>query len=105
MAELIGVAAPAGLDGISYLPTLLDKPQRAHEYLYWEFHERGFQQAVRQGPWKAVRLKRGAIPELYNLKDDLGETRNLAGDNPSKAEELGRLMDRAHVDSPDWPVR
>jgi arylsulfatase A-like enzyme len=104
MAELTGVAAPAVLDGISFLPALLDKPQRAHEYLYWEFHERGFQQAVRQGDWKAVRLKRGAIPELYNLKNDLGETRNLAGDNPSRAEELGRLMDRGHVDSPDWPV-
>ena len=35
-------------------------PQPAATHLYWEFHERGFQQAVRMGRWKAVRLKNGA---------------------------------------------
>ena len=34
--------------------------QPAHEFLYWEFHERGFQQAVRMGQWKAIRLKKDA---------------------------------------------
>ena len=33
--------------------------QNQHEFLYWEFHERGFQQAVRMGDWKAVRAKTG----------------------------------------------
>ncbi|HLJ46589.1 MAG TPA: sulfatase-like hydrolase/transferase [Bryobacteraceae bacterium] len=103
--ELTGSRMPAGLDGISMMPALLGKPQRNHEYLYWEFYEGGFKQAVRQGDWKAVRLKIGAIPELYNLKDDLGETRNVASQNPAKAAELARLMDQAHVDSADWPVR
>ena len=33
--------------------------QRDHEFLYWEFHERGFSQAVRMGDWKAVRKSPG----------------------------------------------
>ena len=40
--------------------------QPTHEFLYWEFHERGFQQAVRMGHWKAVRLAKEPL-ELYNL--------------------------------------
>ena len=103
-AELTGARLPSRADGISFLPALMGKPQPAHEYLYWEFYERGFQQAIRQGDWKAVRLKRGTTPELYNLHDDISETRNLASQNPAKAAELGRLMDQAHTDSADWPV-
>ncbi len=49
-AELAGVAGPSGIDGISVAPTLLGKPgQKQHEYLYWEFFERGYKQAVRMG--------------------------------------------------------
>ena len=49
-AELAGAKLPGKTDGISMLPTLLGQPQtNRHEFLYWEFHERGFQQAVRMG--------------------------------------------------------
>src|SRR5205085_8869768 len=45
-ADLAGAKAPDGLDGISVAPTLLGRgEQKQHEALYWEFHERGFQQA------------------------------------------------------------
>src|SRR5207302_3591293 len=46
-AELAGVGPPQGLDGISMVNALLGNKQQDHEYLYWEFHERGFSQAVR----------------------------------------------------------
>ena len=48
-AQLAGVDPPAGLDSISFVPTLTGDPdeQAAHEYLYWEFYERGGRQAVR----------------------------------------------------------
>src|SRR4029079_11536038 len=47
IAEMAGAASPPNLDGISMLPTLLNRPQtNRHQFLYWEFHERGFQQAV-----------------------------------------------------------
>ena len=54
-AELAGARSPAGLDGISIAPVLLGKPQRRRPYFYWEFHEGGFQQAVRVDDWKGVR--------------------------------------------------
>ncbi|MCA9239076.1 MAG: arylsulfatase, partial [Planctomycetales bacterium] len=81
--ELAGVAAPADTDGVSYLPTLLDKGQQPpHDYLYWEFYEQGGKQAVRRGDWKAVRLdvlnKKPEAFELYNLAQDLGEENNIA---------------------------
>jgi arylsulfatase A-like enzyme len=86
-AELAGVKPPAGIDGVSVAPVLLAPPGKEapippHEFLYWEFHEGGFQQAVRMGRWKAVRRKLGRPLELYNLASDLGETRNLAGEQP-----------------------
>ena len=77
-AALADARSPEPIDGISMLPTLLGQPQtNHHEFLYWEFHERGFQQAVRMGDWKAVRLKSGAPLELYNLKTDIAEKDNV----------------------------
>ena len=49
LAELAGAKVPAGLDGISMARALRGRPQPTHDFLYWEFHERGFQQAVRMG--------------------------------------------------------
>ena len=74
-AELAGVDPPAGVDGISVVPTLLGRAQKTHEFLYWEFFERGFQQAVRHGDWKAIRLKQGEPLVLYDVK---GDPRNSA---------------------------
>ena len=61
--------------------------QKQHEYLYWEFPGYGGQQAVRMGDWKAVRqnmLRRNNPDplkiELYNLKDDIGESRDVAAE-------------------------
>ncbi len=79
---------PTGIDGISYLPTLLGKPreQGKHPYLYWEFHEQGKKQAVRLGSWKGIRLNVAKDPkgpiELYDLATDPGEERNVAAEHP-----------------------
>lgn len=90
-------------DGISFLPTLLQQSQhQQHPYLYWEFYEGGFKQAIRQGDWKAIRFYKGATPartELYNLKHDIGETTNLASTQPAKVKELEALMDKSHTPS------
>ena len=87
LAELGGAAAPSDIDGISMVPALLGKPQEQHEYLYWEFHERGFRQAIRMGDWKGVRLANGAKIELYDLAKDLGEKNNIAGEQPRRRQE------------------
>jgi arylsulfatase A-like enzyme len=102
--ELAGAAAPEGIDGISFLPTLLGRAQKKHEYLYWEFHERGFHQAIRQGDWKAVRLGPDKPVELYDLKSDLGETKNVAGSNGAVVSRMEELFRAARTESREWPV-
>ncbi|MDB6025322.1 MAG: N-acetylgalactosamine-6-sulfatase [Verrucomicrobiales bacterium] len=91
--DLAGVSAPKDIDGLSIAPTLLRKgKQQEHDYMYWEFNERGFQQAVRMGDWKALRLKPGQPLELYNLKKDLGETKNVAAANPKIVEKIESIL-------------
>jgi arylsulfatase A-like enzyme len=104
--ELAGGKAPEGLDGISVIPTLLGQgKQKQHEYLYWEFHEQGFQQAIRMGDWKAVREKVGGPLELYDLAKDLGEEKNVAADNPAVMERIEKLLVGARTESPHWPIK
>ncbi len=103
LAELAGVKAPAGVDGVSVLPTLLGRKQPPHEYLYWEFHEGGFQQAVRQGRWKLVRQLPRLETELYDLEADSGERRDLAQQRPEMVSKLQTLLRTARTESPVWP--
>jgi arylsulfatase A len=105
LAELAGAKAPAGLDGISMTRALRGQPQPTHDFLYWEFHERGFQQAVRMGPWKAVRLQKGGPLELYNLDRDPGERENVAAANPEVVKEIEAYLATARTDSQPWPVK
>lgn len=106
--ELAGLTPPPGTDGISYLPTLKGKKQPQHEFLYWEFLEGGKSQAVRKGPWKAVRTHVFEQPdapwELYNLENDPGEQANVAADNPDIVAELAGYARQSHVPDPNWPL-
>ena len=98
--NVAGIEPPKGIDGISYLPTLLGRTQPEHEYLYWEYGSRGGgKRAVRMGDWKLVELtsrKKGTPPtrriELYSLKDDLGETKNLADQHPDIVKKMTALL-------------
>jgi arylsulfatase A-like enzyme len=103
-AEIGGGVAPQGIDGISMAAAILGKPQkRQHDYLYWEFYENGFQQAVRMGDWKGVRLKPGEPLELYDLKTDQGEASNVASAHPDVVAKINRIMTAAHSPNPYWP--
>ena len=104
LSEMVGISVPNSLDGISFLPTLLqEEDQGQHEYLYWEFHERGGRQAIRKGDWKAVKynvLKDPEAPiELYNLRDDIGEENNLAQSHPEIVAEMQAIFETARTDS------
>jgi len=99
--EAAGIQEHPTTDGISFLPTLLgkDQNQQKHEYLYWEIHRpmKGMQ-AVRFGDWKACRKGLHENPEapieLYNLKHDLSESKDLADQHPDLVEKAKAFMDK-----------
>lgn len=104
-SELIDSRILQDTDGISFYPTLFSKTdkQQEHESLYWEFHEWGGKQALRKGRWKAVKLNinnsEKTITELYNLEEDISESRDLAGEYPEVVEELENIMSQSHAES------
>jgi arylsulfatase A-like enzyme len=104
-AELAGAEAPTGTDGISFVPTLLGKKQKQHSYLYWEFYEGGYSQAVRMGNYKGVRRNTGQPVELYDVTSDIGEHNDLAAANPAIVEKVLAAFEEAHTPSPHWKAR
>jgi arylsulfatase A len=105
LTEIGGAKTPAGIDGMSMARALRGQQQPTHEFFYWEFHERGFQQAVRMGNWKAVRLKPGAPLELYDLPDDPHEQQNIAAGNPDVVAKIEKYLAGARTESARWPVK
>jgi arylsulfatase A-like enzyme len=105
-AALAGVAPPRGIDGISMLPAHLGQPQpRQHDYLYWEFHERGFAQGLRIGNHKCFRRNPGEAIEVYDLASDLGERTNIAATSPGVVRRADELFRTARTDSTLFPVK
>lgn len=99
-AEMTGAELPPGTtDGISLLPTILDSgSQQKHEFLIWDFPGFGGQQAVRFGDWKAVRRGLNHNPhapiQLFNLKEDPSEKKNVAAEHPEIVKEADALLKR-----------
>jgi arylsulfatase A-like enzyme len=106
-AELIGAKLPDGVktDGLSMLGILRGGAAPQRTCFYWELHEGRPQQAVRFGDWKAVKNSPSAAVELYDLKADPGETKNLADAKPDLVKRAVELMAAARTDHPDWPLK
>jgi len=105
-AALTNAKVPRDIDGVSVLPILLGKETALPDrFLYWEFFERGFQQAVRWRNWKAIRKAPAGPLELYDLAADPGERSNVAGKNPTVVARIETYLKTARTDSPEWPVR
>jgi arylsulfatase A-like enzyme len=97
----------APLDGVNLLPYLTGEVKTApHDVLYWRI---GPQMAIRRGDWKLVRYTPAADPgfteakiagsaltppRLYNLADDIGESRDVAGEHPQLVRELQAQWDQ-----------
>jgi len=103
LTELLGMAPPPDSNGVSFLPTLLGRPgqQKEHEHLYWEYQGK---QALRMGKWKAIRTVADGEWELYNLDDDIGETRNLAAEKPGLTKQITEAMAAARTESELFPL-
>jgi len=98
LAEITGVNPPKNTDGTSFVPTLLSKShlQIKPEYLFWDFTGYGGQLAVRMGRWKGIRKNLRKNPdaplELYDLEDDISESKDVASKHPQIAAKIERIM-------------
>ncbi len=101
MLELAGLslAPEQHLDGLSLKDDLIGQGRVARSSLYWHYpHYKAINQpntAIVKGDYKLIVFHEqefspygGKAPELYNLKNDVGERRNLARSMPEKSEEL-----------------
>lgn len=107
VCDLIGAPVPENTDGLSYLPTLTGNgEQKQHDYLYFEFHERGGKQAVIKDRWKLIRLQVNTPEketyELYNLNADPGEIADVARWYPEKVQELKQIMISSRTTNENW---
>ena len=74
--------------GKSLLPIFKGDERKPHKEIFWRFNRAN---AVRQGDLKVVRA--GKVWELYDLKADPTETKNLAKERPMKTAELSQMWE------------
>jgi arylsulfatase A len=103
-AELGGAKLPAGLDGVSIVPTLFGASTRQtlRDHHYWEAAP---QQAVRRGEWKMYRAAPDRPAELYHLATDMGETKNVAAANPEVTAAMQKLLSTSRTESAEFPLQ
>ena len=105
--EMAGAEIPKKNDSISFIPTLKNdrKNQKLHKYLYWEFYERTFRQAVIMKEWKLIRsgMDNQSL-ELYDLSKDIHEDENLVKLHPAIVQRMISHMEEAHEPHPNWPT-
>ena len=101
LAEITGSKVPV-TDGISLLPELtgMHNRQKTHEFLYFEYPEKGGQIAVRIGRWKGVRTNvrkdRNAPWQLYDLDADPRENSDIAAAHPEIIGQMQRITEQQH---------
>ena len=103
LCDITGIKTSIKTDGISFKNTLLGQPQAKHDFLYWEFHGQGGQQAIRIGPWKGLikNMHKGNTElQLYHLVKDTLESNNLASKHPEIVNKMQMIMKREHKTSP-----
>ncbi len=89
------------LDGADVSPLFAGKPVRRPHPLYWQYDfaiSRPWVVALREGPWKLMANAELNRYELYNLVDDVGERKDLAGEQPERVKQMAATMKRLHDD-------
>lgn len=102
--SIVGISdgAKNAVDGVSLVPLLREDGKLKRDELFWHYpHYQHYQlggatpySAIRKGDFKLIEYLDDKPTELYNLKDDIGEKHDLAGEMPDKVKEL---RDRLHA--------
>jgi arylsulfatase A-like enzyme len=110
--DLLATAVTAGggkidpgwkLDGVDLLPYLTGKAAgQPHETLYWRMGPNNW--AIRHGDWKIVQTFRSGDPKLFDLKADLGESRDRRAENPAVYADLRKRWEawNGGLAEPSW---
>lgn len=88
------------VDGISFLPLLSGKGNNDKRPLFWHYPNEwgpsgpgiGATSSTRLGDWKLIYYYKDSSMELFNIKEDIGETKNLINEQPAKAWELAKIL-------------
>ena len=104
LAALANAPTPKNIDGINMWPNITDDQPTSPRVLYWEFHERGFQQALLRDEWKIINLGKDQDLELYHIRMDPDEQHNVAAQHPSKIDSLTLILNLARTPSLHWPT-
>ncbi|MDF1824700.1 MAG: exo-alpha-sialidase [Verrucomicrobiales bacterium] len=106
--ELAGAEVPENLDGLSITAALSGgKLEEKRPFLYWDFGHcrRYYDQAVRLGDWKGVKLgKEEGRLQLFDLATDSGETTDRAADHPEVVAQIEKIMSEAVTPNHRYPI-
>lgn len=94
LMDMASIQHPDGLDGYSLMPELTGCPSQRPDWVLSEFHGTSCNTGVfmlRQGYWKYI-VYVGYKPQLFNLKDDPDEIRNLAQGRPDIVKKMEELL-------------
>jgi len=99
IAEMCGLKNTPAVDGVSLVPVLKGGSELPRDALYWHYPHYSNQGgkpggAIRAGNYKLIEFYEQRRRELYDLKKDVGETRNLIEEQPALAKELAGKLER-----------
>ena len=108
LAAMAGIDSGKDLDGIDVSAALRGETlSTERDFLYWDYgHSRRFyDQAVRLGDWKGIRLgKDEGWIQLYDLASDIGESRDVSEEHPDVVTRIAAILDTASVPHPRYPI-
>jgi len=106
-AELARAEPPEQTDGISIVDALQgEKLTGARPSLYWDYGHcrKRYDQAVRLGDWKGIRIGQGSRLQLYDLSNDVGEVKDLAAQHPEIVAQIESIMQTAVTPSDRYKI-